>query len=237
MNWLDVCGPPGSGKSTVCYDLWQDREITWDGLPIPSEWREFVEEIGRLLSFIASKPPPFIPELGRYLDLVVPAARMNQRTLGKMSVVQRTPETSRGAFVQTAFCQRVLGFGWRLTALNEPVEGIRRLLELMPTSLGVVFLEASEATIVARNKERLLNPATAHENRGYQARLMAPAITFAKQELRDRGVPILELDVEHQSPDESRAQILEFARAQEGVQTEMSVTRTLSDSGGLTPSI
>lgn len=216
MNWLDVAGPPGSGKSTICYSLWGDREVTTDNLPLPVEWHEFIDEIGRLLDFIASKPPAFIPELGGHLNLFTPAVRMCTRSLHKMAAVYRMPETDRGPFIQAGFIQRGLGFGWRMVALGEDVDRIRPFFRLMPVSLGAVFLEVSVETAIARNKARRLVPETAHEDRSYQVPRYQEPIRVAKDELRKRGVPTMMLDVENSSPEESRAVLVDFARRVSG---------------------
>jgi hypothetical protein len=114
-------------------------------------------------------------------------------------------------YIQTALAQRGLGFGWRLVDLGLDTNELRHYFRLMPVSIGVVFLEADVDTIVARNRKRLENPATAHENRAFMVDLMRPAIDLAKEVLRERGVPVTEIDVVGQSIDAARAQLLAFA--------------------------
>ena len=211
MNWLDVAGPPGSGKSTICYPLWGDKEVVSDGFPPPAEWLDFIDEIGRLLRIVWERTL-FVPELGRSIDLHLPAARMNARSLHKMAAVSRMPDTERGPFIQAGFIQRGLGFGWRMVALGEDVNEIRPFFRLMPVSLGAVFLNISEEACIARNKARRLVPETAHEDRSYQVPRYQEPLRVAREVLQERGVPILELDVEHQSPDESRRQLQTFAK-------------------------
>lgn len=211
MKWLDVAGPPGSGKSTICYPLWGDKEIIGDDSPWPREWLPFLEEIRSLLRLLRERGGPYIPELGRMLDLYIPAERMCLRTMAKMAAVSRMPETDRGPFIQAGFIQRGLGFGWRMVALGENVDRIRPFFRLMPVSLGAVFLEVSVETAIARNKARRLVPETAHEDRSYQVPRYQEPIRVAKDELRKRGVPILELDVETLTPDQSRERLKEFA--------------------------
>lgn len=115
-------------------------------------------------------------------------------------------------YIQTGFIQRGLGFGWRLYQMGKPIEETRRFFELMPVSLGAAFLTANPETIIARNKERLKNPETAHEDRSFMVPLMLPAIAFAKSVLADRGVPFIEVDVECQTPQAARQQLLDFAQ-------------------------
>jgi hypothetical protein len=116
-------------------------------------------------------------------------------------------------FIQTGLMQRILGFGWRLHDLGRDVNLIRRAVHLMPVSVGVVFLEADLETLKARNAARRLNPATAHEDRSFQVPHMLPAIEIAKEALSDRGIPWVSIDVQHQSIEAARAQLLEFAHA------------------------
>lgn len=197
MNWLDVAGPPGSGKSTICYEFWADKEITSDGELPPIEWHDFLNETTRLLGMMAPHQKVFVPELGRCLDFFIPAVRMNLRSWKKMAAVARMPADERGPFMQTGFVQRGLGFGWRLHALGGNLNEIRHYFRLMPVSLGVVFLRASRDTIEARNRERLNNPETAHEDRTYQVKYMAPAIEVAKDELSKRsGFGIYDINVD-----------------------------------------
>lgn len=134
--------------------------------------------------------------------------RMNDRSAKKMATVERMQDDR--VFIQTGLVQRILGFGWRLHQMGRDVNLIRRALWLMPVSVGVVFLEASEETLIQRNKDREKNTATAHENRGFQIPHMLAAIPIAKEVLYERGVPVLELDVERFSVDECRAELLRF---------------------------
>ena len=197
MRWLDVAGPPGCGKSTLCYPVWGDKSVGWDGLPPPAEWGDFLNEVTCLMRMVSDHPS--------FMAVV----RMNERSAKKMSTVLRMQRDD--VFIQTGLVQRILGFGWRLVDLDRDVNLIRESLRLMPVSKGVVFLEADLETILDRNKAREAVPETAHENRSFQVPLMLPAIKVAKEVLRDRGVPILELDVQHQSIDAARQQLLDFA--------------------------
>lgn len=202
MKWLDIAGPPGCGKSTLCYPIWGDKSVGWDGLNPPTDWQEFLDETTKLMRFVWDHPS---------IDAVI---RMNDRSAKKMATVSRMDRDD--VFIQTGLVQRILGFGWRLVDLKRDVNLIRPALRLMPASVGVVFLEASLETILKRNKARESVAATAHENRSYQVPLMLPAIKVAKEVLLERGIAVLELDVENQSIDDARAELLAFADQRAG---------------------
>jgi hypothetical protein len=208
LQWLDVAGPPGAGKSTICDPLWHHKAIDWDGKLPPSSWRPFLDEMTTLFGLIR----------GHWS--FVPAVRMNNRSVRKMATVARklpayeamsdgSARTQR--YIQTGLVQRGLGFGWRLNQMGADVNLIRRFFWLMPVSIGVAFLEADDATIIARNNARKLVAATAHEDRAFMVPLMREPIRIAKEVLRERGVPILEVDVQSQTPDEARRHLLAFA--------------------------
>ncbi len=203
MRWLDVAGPPGCGKSTLCYPVWGDKSVTWDGQLPPAHWRPFVDEITALCMAVEDHPS---------FEAVL---RMNDRSAKKMATVERMkPPLEKDApktFTQTGLVQRILGFGWRLADLGRDVNLIRRALWLMPVSVGVVFLEADDETIFARNEAREAVPETAHENRSFQVPLMRPAIAIAKEVLRARAVPTVEICVQHQAVEAARATLLDFA--------------------------
>lgn len=218
MRWLDVAGPPGCGKSTLCYPVWGDKSVTWDGKLPPAYWRPFIDEITTLCGLVRDHPS---------FEAVL---RMNDRSAKKMATVERmsdsicaagqTPDQTfgkiegKGTFIQTGFIQRILGFGWRLTDLGRDVNLVRRALWLMPVSVGAAFLEADDETVMARNRARRDNPATAHEDRSFQVPLMRPAIAIAKEVLHARGVPVLDIDVQHRSEDVARAILLDFAASE-----------------------
>jgi hypothetical protein len=210
VRWVDLCGPPGAGKSTIAYPLWGDKSVTWDGKLPPAYWKPFLDEITQLMRLVMDHPS---------LEAVI---RMNDRSAKKMATVEWMNgrvawdgmpylNDAEGTFIQTGLVQRILGFGWRLHHLNRDVNLIRRALWLMPVSVGVVFLEADLETIKARNRARRLDPKTAHEDRSFQVPHMLPAIAIAKEVLNERGVPVLTLDVQHQSIDAARKQLLDFA--------------------------
>jgi hypothetical protein len=177
--------------------VWGDKSVGWDGKPPPAYWGVFLEEITQLMKLTSDHPS---------FDAVI---RMNERSVKKMATVERMQDDR--VFIQTGLVQRILGFGWRLADMDRDVNLIRRALWLMPASVGVAFLEADLDTILQRNRQRETVAATAHENRSYQVPLMLPAIAIAKEVLRERGVPVVEIDVQRQSIDDARKQLLDFA--------------------------
>lgn len=196
MNFLDVAGPPGCGKSTLCYPIWGDKSVGWDGELPPAHWAPFLDEVTKLMRFVSDHPS------------FTAVVRMNLRSVKKMATVARMQRDD--VFIQTGLVQRVLGFGWRLVDMDRDVNLIRPALRLMPVSVGVAFLGADLETILQRNREREKVAETAHENRSFQVPLMLPAIEVAKEELRERGVPIVEIDTA-QRVDVARWQLTDFA--------------------------
>lgn len=114
-------------------------------------------------------------------------------------------------FIQTGWMQRILGFGWRLHQMERDLHLIRPALELMPVSAGVAFLDADLETLLQRNCDREKVPETAHENRGFQVPHMLACIPLAKKVMRERGVPVIEIDVQNQTVETARNQLVEFA--------------------------
>ena len=197
MNWVDVAGPPGCGKSTLCYTVWADKSVGWDGKLPAAYWRPFIDEITNLMILVQDHPS---------IQAVV---RMNARSVKKMATVERM--LNEDTFVQTGLVQRVLGFGWRLHEMGRDINLIRAALWRMPVSVGVAFLEADLETILERNRDREKDPATAHENRSHQVPHMLPAIEIAKEVLRERGIPVVSIDVQTQAVEAARAKLLDFA--------------------------
>jgi adenylate kinase len=207
MRWLDVCGPPGVGKSTLCDVEWGPHDITIEDIPPPVAWHDFCNEVTRMLGLVKNHPT------------FTAAVRMNRRSIRKMATVAGLPELAAlegklPFYVQTGFVQRGLGFGWRLEDMGLPVEELFHFFRLMPCSLGVVFLEADPEEVVKRNKDREKVKATAHENRDFMGPLMAPAIEFAKEVLDARGVPMKIIRTEGDI-DERRQELVDFGRQRE----------------------
>jgi hypothetical protein len=197
MRFVDVCGPPGCGKSTLCYPLWGDKSVVWDGYPLPAYWKQYTDELTNLFSLIDDHPS------------IQAVQRMNIRTAGKMATVERMPDDD--CFIQTGHLQRIFGFGWRLHHLKRDIRLISRALWLMPVSVGVVFLECSPEILRKRNKDREKNAATAHENRWFQCPHMLPCIDIAKEILEKRGVPVKVINTE-KPLEEARDELVVFSK-------------------------
>jgi hypothetical protein len=200
VNWTDVAAAPGAGKSTLCYPVWSDKSVGWDGKLPPAHWGPFLDEITKLCHLVQDH---------RTFHAVL---RMNTRSAKKMATVYRMQD--EGVFIQTGWCQRILGFGWRLVEMSRDVRAIRNALLLMPVSAGVAFLEASPEVLKERNRARRLVPETSHEDRSFMIEPFMPAVAVAKEVLRERGVAVAEIDVEHQPIDAARRQLLNFAYSQ-----------------------
>ena len=199
MNWVDVCGPPGSGKSTLADPLWGPHTLPIENKLPPDAWTDFLNEMTRLFHLIR-KHPSF------------PAAiRMNNRSIRKMATVARAQEETKGPYVQTGLVQRGLGFGWRINDMGGDINELRHFFRLMPASIGVAVTRCDPAIVEQRNRDRLKVQETAHENRDFMVPLMQPAIELAIEVLRDRGVPVCEIDTS-QPVGPARDELIDFAQ-------------------------
>ena len=194
MQWGDVTGPPGVGKSTVCDPLWGPHAIDFQNAEPPAQWHDFFNEVTRLLMVIRDHPS------------FIPAVRMNRRSMRKMAAVDAS--AGYGFYVQTGFVQRGLGFGWRLLDMGLPIEETHHFWRLMPVSLGVCFLDAPVDVIKQRNKDREKVKATAHENRTHMVDNMRIAASYARTTLEYYQVPIKEIETTG-DPDNTRDQLLD----------------------------
>jgi hypothetical protein len=184
MRWLDVCGPPGAGKSTLCDPLSPHRFPIEERMP-PIGWHDWLNEVTDLMRHVYI--PPEEPDHNRF----VAAVRMNIRSSKKMAMVARK---DGDVYIQTGLVQRGLGFGWRLNYLGKDINILRHYFRLMPISIGVAVLVAPREVVEERNRERLKNPETAHENRDFMVELMEPGFRVLREEMSKRSVPLFEID-------------------------------------------
>lgn len=193
--------------------MYGDKAVGWDGLPPPAYWRPFLDEMTSLMRLVEDH---INGETGRLT--IQDVLRMNDRSAKKMAAVERMapPEGKFPVFTQTGWVQRILGFGWRLAEMKRDINLMRTALWRMPVSIGVVFLEADLETLLARNRARREKPETAHEDRSHQVPFMLEAIPIAKSVLKERGIPVAEIDVQHQDEDAARRDLREFAAGEPG---------------------
>ena len=173
---------------------------------LPAGWHDFLNEVTRLFLLIRRH---------RSFDAAV---RMNNRSIRKIATVARIE--GPGPYIQTALAQRGLGFGWRLNDLDIDLNELRHFYRLMPVSVGVAVARCPAEVVKQRNRDREKIKETAHENRAFMHDLMLPAIELAVEVLRERSVPIVEIDTA-QPVDAARRQLVEFA-AQEPFDSEAS---------------
>lgn len=197
MQWLDVAGAPGSGKSTLCDPLWGPHDINFKDAVPPIEWHDFLNEITRLFGLVA-KHRSFVA-----------AVRMNRRSVRKMAAVAAMEGDV--PYIQTGFVQRGLGFGWRLVDMKADINELRHFFRLMPVSLGVAILRCDPEIVKQRNAAREQVAETAHENRAFMVELMEPAIELAAECLAERDVPIISINTGEATPDDARKQLVDFA--------------------------
>lgn len=195
MRWVDVCGAPGSGKSTLCDGLWSPHAIKWDGWGVPDEWDPLMKVADELLEELKDHPT-YSLLLG-----------MTKRSLMKMGTVHR--RQNDGVYIQTGLAQRGLGFGWRLNERGR-VELVRDYFRVMPVSLGVAIVTCPIDVAQERNRLREEVSATAHENRSHMVPLMDRPIEILKEEMDARGVSTIEIDSTKPIED-ARRDLLRFA--------------------------
>lgn len=196
MLWVDVMGPPGAGKSTVCDHFWGPNDLPLEDYYPPLAWQPFLTEIDRLFHLIRKHPT------------YSAAIRMNNRSIRKMATVWRDPRP--GPYIQTGLAQRGLGFGWRLHQMGIDLRELRSYFHLMPVSIGVAVTKCPQNIIEERNHARTLVKQTAHEDRAHMVGHMMPAIEIALEVLHARGVPILEISTQD-TIESSREVLREFA--------------------------
>jgi hypothetical protein len=184
VRFIDVSGAPGTGKSALCDELWPPRCIEYDGLGYPGEWSRFLRCVDGLLAKIRKHPSYRAAE------------SMTTRSFRKMATVSRIQ--SDKIYIQTGFAQRGLGIGWRL---DNPAD-IAEYFELMPVSLGVVFVTRAVKENPRRNVAR-------GKDRSHMVPLMVEPQRIAIDVLKSRGVSVVELST-MKPIQETKAELAEF---------------------------
>ena len=184
MQWIDVAGLPGSGKSTICNPLWVPTMFRVGDASYPPEWEEFIVYINDLIDMMHQKE-------------AAGCRQLNHKAFTKMVRVIRTKSSK--IFMQTAFVQRGLGIGWRLPK----IEDVAGYFRLMPVSIGVAFLDADDDTLRQRNLNR-------GKDYSWMIDRMRNAMGIAHHVLHERGVPLIKLDTTR-SVNDNRADLLAFA--------------------------
>lgn len=205
--FTDISGPPGSGKSTIC-DLFPNQDLGWNGCFPPAYWRCFIDEVSTLLGIIQGHQRPVQTRTGqiRSIDAMIGMLNRNVKRLVAVHDMEGDP------YIGTGLLQRGIGIGWRLYDMGCDPNLIRRYFWLMPVSIGCVYLKADPEVLKQRNRARRDVLETAHEDRSFQVDLQMPIIEISKQVLKERGIPILEIDVEQQSIEDARSQVVEFSK-------------------------
>jgi hypothetical protein len=169
----------------------------------PIGWHDWLNEVTELMRHVFI--PPDHPDHHRF----VAAVRMNIRSSKKMAMIARKDDD--GVYIQTGLVQRGLGFGWRLNYLGKDINILRHYFRLMPVSIGVAVLVAPKEVVEERNRERLNNPETAHENRDFMVELMEPGFRILREEMSKRQVPLFEIDATDDI-EASREQLVSIAK-------------------------
>ena len=131
MQWIELVGSPGSGKSTLIDYRFPPDYITYDASTPPKEWKEFLDFTHHLLDLTS-----------RHKEYRV-GVSLVKRSIKKMITVYNTKSST--VYIQTGFMQRALGLYRRLPVANRQL--IEEYLEMCPTPLGVIVLYADIETL------------------------------------------------------------------------------------------
>ena len=155
MQWLEIMGPHGIGKTTLrkhvrlytrqpkhpvrntdlvsLVDGWNfNRPTTWDAL---SDWHGFLKSVERLYKGGNSRPD-------------------TKRRRNFCKAMMRMHIISKSEFAGAEVWDLIGSEGMILSYTLKNFDNIRWYFETMPISLGVVILEADPEVIIERNKNR-----------------------------------------------------------------------------------
>jgi hypothetical protein len=135
MKWVDVMGPTGVGKSTLCTPDCNPDDFPQDRIELAEDWQRFERCARRLCERAAENG---------YSG----AWRMTQNAILRMAHIAGM--RGDGVYMNVGLAHRGLSIAWRLPDLK----AIEEFYALMPVSIGVASLHADPATLKARNIER-----------------------------------------------------------------------------------
>lgn len=184
MQWLDVAGVPGAGKSTIVKVWWPDRHMSHKGARIPEGWASFIDVAEELLAEIPNQ-----------------AQRETRTRLcrrGFLRAAAAATDDRPNVYIQTGLVQR----GFSICARINDASAVERYYNAMPVSVGVVMITLPEAEATKRNIER-------GADRSKLIRPVARIQAAATRVLLARCVPVLELDGT-QPVKVNRARIVKF---------------------------
>lgn len=174
MKWVDVIGPTGVGKSTLCDPISHPRDFPHPPIAIPPHWRKFTALARRLCDDAAANG---------HAD----TWRMTQNAIWRMIAIEQKEDA--GVYCNVGLGLRGVSIAWRLP---DPA-AIAEFYELMPVSIGFAALIADDDTLRNRNIER--GKTIPKKQRAPLAVRMHRVMPLAISAIKARGVPMIEIDV------------------------------------------
>jgi hypothetical protein len=173
MKWVDVMGPTGVGKSTLCTPGCNPDDFPQDKIELPEDWQR-LERCARRLCDRAAE--------NGYSG----AWRMTQNAIWRMAGIER--RQTPAVYMNVGLAHRGLSIAWRLP---DPKE-IEEFFALMPVSLGVASLYCDAETLRARNIER--GKTIKNKQRSDLAIRMESGRPACVAAMKARGIPLIEID-------------------------------------------
>jgi hypothetical protein len=189
MRWVDVFGPTGVGKTTICTPLWNPDTYSQDRIELPQAWDKFAQCARRLCDLASANGHPG-------------AWRLTQTAIWRMQHIARMP--GDGVYMNVGLAHRGISIAWRLPKPN----AIREFYELMPVSIGVASLHADIDTLHRRNVAR--GKVIRNKQRSALSIRMAAVQPICVAAMKAAGVPLIEIDTTEPVAD-NVARLREFA--------------------------
>jgi len=173
MRYIEICGSPGSGKSTLIDYKYPPDAIKYDNSAAPLEWKQFLDYCQECIKLME-----------HHKTFSVGKSLVN-RSIKKMITVNN--KKSDKIYLQTGFFQRSLGIYYRVdSSIRKNV--IVRYLELCPTPLGIITLNLDRDTIKERNRTRN------KQNRHFMIDLTEDCMILVRDVIAERCIKHLDLD-------------------------------------------